>query len=95
MITELMPETIRRPVLVGRVGPRKEGTGEESDEQANATLGRNTVRILGAGPKEAAWKLRAEHASQDDTMECTATSKSELICLQASLYSKPVCAGVI
>jgi hypothetical protein len=29
----------------------------------NATLGRDTVRILSAGPKDAAWKLRAEHRS--------------------------------
>jgi hypothetical protein len=29
----------------------------------NTTLRRNTVRILGAVPKDAAWKLRAEHRS--------------------------------
>jgi DNA polymerase V len=32
-------------------------------DKLNATLGRDTVRILGAGPKVAAWKLRAEHRS--------------------------------
>jgi DNA polymerase V len=32
-------------------------------DKLNATLGRDTVRILSAGPKEAAWKLRAEHRS--------------------------------
>ena len=29
-------------------------------DKLNATLGRDTVRILSAGPKEAAWKIRAE-----------------------------------
>lgn len=32
-------------------------------DKLNATLGRDTVRILGAGPRDAAWKLRAEHRS--------------------------------
>jgi DNA polymerase V len=32
-------------------------------DKLNATLGRDTVRILGAGPKDAAWKLRAEYRS--------------------------------
>jgi DNA polymerase V len=32
-------------------------------DKLNATLGCDTVRILCAGPKEAAWKLRAEHRS--------------------------------
>lgn len=32
-------------------------------DQLNATLGRGTVRILSAGAKDAAWKLRAEHLS--------------------------------
>ncbi|WP_221312394.1 DUF4113 domain-containing protein [Granulicella aggregans] len=35
----------------------------ERKRRFNATLGRDTVRILGAGPKEAAWKLRAEYRS--------------------------------
>ncbi len=32
-------------------------------DKLNATLGRDTVRILGAGPKDAAWKLKAEYRS--------------------------------
>ena len=32
-------------------------------DSLNATLGRDTVRLLSAGPKAAAWKLRAEHRS--------------------------------
>ena len=32
-------------------------------DKLNATLGSDTVRILGAGPKDAAWRLRAEHRS--------------------------------
>ncbi|MGI4826615.1 MAG: DUF4113 domain-containing protein [Janthinobacterium lividum] len=32
-------------------------------DQLNATLGRGTVRVLSAGPKDAAWKLRAEYRS--------------------------------
>jgi DNA polymerase V len=32
-------------------------------DKLNATLGRDTVRILGAGPKDAIWKLRAERRS--------------------------------
>ena len=34
-----------------------------SGDQLNATLGRGTIRILSAGAKDAAWKLRAEHPS--------------------------------
>jgi DNA polymerase V len=32
-------------------------------DKLNATLGRDTVRNLGAGPRYAAWKLRAEYRS--------------------------------
>ena len=32
-------------------------------DRLNAKLGRGTVRILSAGPKDAAWKLRAEYRS--------------------------------
>ena len=32
-------------------------------DQLNAKLGRGTVRVLSAGPKDAAWKLRAEYRS--------------------------------
>ena len=36
-------------------------------DKLNANPGRDTVRILGAGPKEAAWKLRAEYRSPRST----------------------------
>ncbi len=63
MITELLPETIRQPALWGElVRDRREQAWKVMDK-LNATLGRDTVRILGAGPKDAAWKLRAEHRS--------------------------------
>ncbi len=32
-------------------------------DRLNATLGRDTIRILGAGPKDSAWKLKAEYQS--------------------------------
>ena len=35
-------------------------------DRLNATLGRRTVRLLSAGPKNAVWKLRAEHLSPVD-----------------------------
>jgi DNA polymerase V len=56
IITELLPETIRQPALWGELD-------RDRRDKLNATLGRDTVRILGAGPKDAAWKLRAEHRS--------------------------------
>ena len=39
-------------------------------EKLNATLERDAVGILGAGPKNAAWKLRAEHRSPRWTTRC-------------------------
>jgi DNA polymerase V len=60
MITELLPETVRQPALWGELD--RERVWRTMDK-LNATLGRDTVRILGAGPKDAAWKLRAEYRS--------------------------------
>ena len=63
MITELLPETIRQPALWGELDREKRERAWRAMDKLNATLGRNTVRILSAGPKDAAWKLRAEHRS--------------------------------
>ncbi len=63
MITELLPETIRQPALWGELDRDRREQAWKVMDKLNATLGRDTVRILGAGPKDAAWKLRAEHRS--------------------------------
>ena len=63
MITELMPETVRQPALWGGLDREKRERAWRAMDKLNATLGRDTVRILGAGPKDAAWKLRAEFRS--------------------------------
>jgi hypothetical protein len=39
-------------------------------DRLNATLGRGTVCILSAGPKDAAWKLRAEYRSPRWATRC-------------------------
>ncbi len=63
MITELLPETIRQPALWGELDRDRREQAWKVMDKLNAALGRDTVRILGAGPKDAAWKLRAEHRS--------------------------------
>ena len=63
MITELLPENIRQPALWGELDRDRREQAWKVMDKLNATLGRDTVRILGAGPKDAAWKLRAEHRS--------------------------------
>jgi DNA polymerase V len=63
MITELLPETVRQPALWGELDRERRERVWRTMDKLNATLGRDTVRILGAGPKESAWKLRAEHRS--------------------------------
>jgi DNA polymerase V len=63
IITELLPETIRQPALWGELDRDRREQAWKVMDKLNATLGRDTVRILGAGPKDAAWKLRAEHRS--------------------------------
>ena len=63
MITELLPETIRQPALWGELDRERRERAWKVMDRLNATLGRDTVRILGAGSKDAAWKLKAEHRS--------------------------------
>src|ERR1700712_786915 len=63
MIAELLPESIRQPALWGELEREKRERGWRGMDKLNATLGRDTIRILSAGPKEAAWKLRAEYRS--------------------------------
>ena len=63
MITELLPETIRQPALWGDLDRERRERAWKAMDKLNATFGRDTVRILGAGPKNAAWKIRAEHRS--------------------------------
>jgi len=63
IITELMPETIRQPALWGELDREKRERDWRSMDKLNAALGRDTVGILVVGPKDAAWKLRAEHRS--------------------------------
>jgi hypothetical protein len=61
--TELLPETIRQPALWGELDREKRERAWKAMDKLNATLGRDTVRIFGAGSKESAWKLRAEYRS--------------------------------
>jgi len=63
MITELLPETVRQPALWGELDRDRRERAWKAMDKLNATLGRDTVRILGAGPKDAAWNLRAEYRS--------------------------------
>ena len=63
IITELLPETIRQPALWGELDRDRRERAWKVMDKLNANLGRDTVRILSAGPKEAAWKLKAEHRS--------------------------------
>ena len=51
MITELLPETIRQPALWGELDRDRREQAWKVMDKLNATLGRDTVRILGAGPK--------------------------------------------
>ena len=63
MITELLPESIRQPALWSELDRDRREQAWKVMDKLNATLGRDTIRILGAGPKDAAWKLRAEYRS--------------------------------
>jgi DNA polymerase V len=63
MITELMPETIRQPALWDELDREKRERAWKVMDSLNASLGRDTVRVLSAGPKAASWKLRTEHRS--------------------------------
>ena len=63
MITELLPETVQQPALWGELDRERRERVWRTMDKLNATLGRDTVRILATGPKDAAWKLRAEFRS--------------------------------
>ena len=58
-----MPETIRQPALWGELDREKRERAWRAMDKLNATFRRDTFRIVGAGPKDAAWKLRAEYRS--------------------------------
>jgi DNA polymerase V len=51
MITELSPETVRQPAIWGELH-RESWERVWRTIKLNATLGRDTVRILGVGPKD-------------------------------------------
>ena len=61
MITELMPETIRQPALWGELDREKRERAWRAMVGSTQTSG--YLRILGAGPKDAVWKRRAEYRS--------------------------------
>ncbi len=63
MITELLPEAVQQPALWSELDRERRERAWQTVDRLNATLGRGTVRILSAGPKDAAWKLRAEYRS--------------------------------
>ena len=63
MITELLPEAVQQPALWSELDRERRERAWKTVDQLNAKLGRGTVRILAAGPKDSAWKLRAEHLS--------------------------------
>jgi DNA polymerase V len=63
MITELLPEETRQPALWGDLDRERRERVWKTMDKLNASLGRNTVRVLSAGPKDGAWKLRAEYRS--------------------------------
>ncbi|WP_419805711.1 DUF4113 domain-containing protein [Terriglobus sp.] len=63
MITELLPETVQQPALWSELDRERRERVWKTVDRLNATLGRGTVRVLSAGPKDAAWNLRAEHRS--------------------------------
>ncbi len=63
MITELLPEAVQQPALWSDLDRERRERAWKTVDQLNAKLGRGTVRVLSAGPKDAAWKLRAEYRS--------------------------------
>ena len=58
-----MRHAIRKPALWGELDREKRERAWKAMDKLNATLGLETVRILSAGPKNAAWKLSAEYRS--------------------------------
>lgn len=63
MIAELLPEAVQQSALWSELDRERRERAWKTVDKLNATLGRGTVRILSAGPKDAAWKLRAEYRS--------------------------------
>jgi len=63
MITELLPATVQQPALWSELDRERRERAWKTVDKLNATLRRGTVRILSAGPKDAAWNLRAEYRS--------------------------------
>ena len=63
MITELLPENDPAAGPLGRTGPGSQGTGLEGDGQLTPPSGAIPSGSSELGPKDAAWKLRAEHRS--------------------------------
>jgi DNA polymerase V len=63
MITELLPEAVQQPALWSELDRERRERAWKTVDQLNAKLGLGTVRILAGGPKDSAWKLRAEHLS--------------------------------
>ena len=75
MITDLLPEAVRQPVLWSKLErERRERVWKEMDK-LNASLGRDTIRMLSAGSPAAGRKLQAQHrfASVDGTLGLAAT----------------------
>ncbi len=63
MITELLPETTQQPALWGDLDRERRDRVWRTMDRLNASLGRDTVRVLSSGPRDGAWKLRAESRS--------------------------------
>lgn len=63
MITELLPGTTLQRALWGELEHERRARAWKVMDRLNATLGRDTVRILGAGRRDACWKLRAQYIS--------------------------------
>ena len=60
MTTELLPEAVQQPALWSESYRERRERAWKKVDRLYASLGRGTIRILSAGPKDAAWKLRAE-----------------------------------
>ena len=63
MITELLPEDVRQPALWGDLDRERRERVWRTMDMLNASLGRDTIRVLSAGPKDGSWKLRADYRS--------------------------------
>ena len=63
MITELLPEETRQPALWDDLDRERRERLWRAMDKLNATLGRDTVRVLSAGPQRCGWRLSAEYRS--------------------------------